>query len=309
MRKNKIGGKNLDVYGVYRISGVNLDNLVNTLKNKGVAIRDFVKSDNKTAVLSVSFADTEKFFAITREMCYNIEKVGEKGRHRFLFKIIRNAGLFIGALMFFAVAALTDDFIFSIDYYGSGSVFSREAEEYLNARGVKPFTRFSEFDLAELSDGILACSDRISFAECVKSGNRLKVNLVLKTEPVKTLGGDSDSLLSDVDGEIEYIKVYRGTALKRAGDRVAVGEAVVGGFAVIKDTEVKTGVIATVSVKAEFYYEYLSEKDGDETTAEIFARAAFGDGEILELTVEKSALSNGDYGYSVKIIYRRILYG
>ncbi|GEM_PF-1792931 len=309
MRKNKIGRKNLELYNVYKISGVNSDNFVNILKNKGVIIKDFVKTDNKNAVISVSFADNEKFFAITREMCYNIKKVGEKGRHRFLLKILRNAGLFIGALLFVAIAAFSDDFIYSVDYYGSGSVYSREVDEYLNSRGVKPFARFSELNLAELSDGILSASDKMSFAECAKSGNRLKITLVLSPDPVKTLGGDKDSLVSSVDGEIEYIKVYRGTALKKAGDRVACGEAVVGGFAVIKETEVKTGVIATVSVKAEFGYNYVSEKDNDEIAAEIFARAAFGDGEILDLTVKKTALSSGNYGYSVKIFYRRIFYG
>ena len=151
MRKNKIGRKNLELYSVYKISGVNLDSLVNTLKNHGVAVKDFVKSDNKNAVISVSFADNEKFFAITREMCYNIEKVGEKGRHRFLLKILRNAGLFIGALLFVLIVAVFDDFIFSIDYYGSGSVYSREVGEYLNSKNVKPFARFSRIDLAELS--------------------------------------------------------------------------------------------------------------------------------------------------------------
>ena len=309
MRKNKVGGKKLELYSVYKISGVNLDNLVNTLKNDGVAIRDFVKSDNKTATVSVSFADNEKFFAITREMCYNIKKVGEKGRHRFLVKILRNAGLFIGAILFLLTAYVSDDFIFSIDYYGSGSVYSREVGAYLNSQNVKPFSRFSGIDLAELSDGILAATDKISFAECAKVGNRLKVNLVLSPQPVKTLDGDKDSLVSQVDGEIEYIKVYRGTALKKAGDRVAAGETVVGGFAVIKETEVKTGVIATVSVKAEYEYKYVSEKDNDEIAAEIFAHAAFGDGEILGLNVDKTALSDGDYEYSVKIFYRRIFYG
>ena len=308
MRKNKIGRKNLDLYSVYKVSGVNSDNLVNNLKNKGIIVRDFIKKDNKNAVISVSFADNEKFFAITREMCYNIKKVGEKGRHRFLLKILRNAGLFFGALLFVAVAAAADDFIFSIDYSGSGSVFSREVGEYLSDRNVKPFTRFSDLNLSELSDGILASSDNLSFAECIKSGNRLKITLVKSPESVKTLGV-KEQIVSDVDGEIEYVKVYRGTALKKAGDKVFAGEAIVGGFAVIKETEVKTGVIATVSVKAEYDYEYVSDKEGDEIIAEIFARAAFGNGEIISLTVEKSALSDGNYGYSVKIFYRRIFYG
>lgn len=308
MRKNKINRKSLNLFVVYKVTGLNLDNLVNILKNKGVTLYDIKKNDGRTLTVSVKYADSEKFFAITRDLCYNVKRIGEKGRFRFALKLFRNLGLLVGAMVFVISSVFADDYILSVDYYGSGKAVSREIGEYLNSRGVCEFSRFSDIDLPTLSDEILKVSDKISFAECVKCGNRLKINLALAESPVKTLDCDGESLVSDVDGEIEYVKVYRGTALKKAGDKVKAGDVICGGFAVIKDTEVKVGVIATVAVKAEYVYTYRSENDGDEEIAEIFALIAFGDGEILSTSTEKTVSESGEYTYKIKIVYRRILY-
>ena len=308
MRKNKINRKKLNLFVVYRITGLNLDNLVNILKNKGVTLYDLRKTSGRTLTVSVNYADSEKFFAITRDLCYNVKRIGEKGRFSFALKLCRNLGLLVGALIFFVSSLFADDIILSVDYYGSGKVISREIDGFLKSRGITEFSRFSDIDLPALSDEILKVSDKISFAECVKYGNRLKINLALAEEPVKTLDCDKESLISDVDGEIEYVKVYRGTALKKAGDNVAAGDIICGGFAVIKDTEVKVGVIATAAIKVSYFYEYESEKDNDEQTAEIFALIAFGDGEILSTETGKSVSETGTYIYKIKIVYRRILY-
>lgn len=309
MRKNKIVGKNLGFYTTYKITGLNLDNLVNILKNKGVILKDIVKKDQKTLIVSVSYLDREKFFAITRELCYNIKKVGARGKYRLALKLARNLGLIIGAVIFAVCSFVIDDFVFSIDYTGSGSVYSREISAFLKSENVTPFTRFSSINLPALSDKILAHTDKISFAECVKVGNRLKVNLVLSEKPIKPLGGDKETLCSDIDGEIEYIKVYRGTALKSVGETVKAGEEILGGFAVIKDTAVKVGIIATVSVKGEFNYVYVSERDGDEYLAEIFAEIELGEKEILSFETTKSVRADNLYEYKVKIVYRKIFYG
>lgn len=309
MRKNKINRKNLGFYTTYKISGLNLDNLVNILKNKGINLRDIVKPSPKTLIVSVSLRDTEKFFAITRELCYNIKKVGERGKYRFALKLTRNLGIIVGAAIFAVFSVFFNDFVFSIDYVGSGSVYAREINAFLASENVKPFSRFSEIDLPALSDKILEKSDKISFAECSKVGNRLKVNLVLSEKPIKTLVGDKETLISDIDGEIEYIKVYRGTALKAVGDRVNAGEAIIGGYAVIKDITVKVGIIATVSVKGEFIYVYESEKDGDETLAAIFAEETLGEREIISSEIYKTVLGDNLYEYKVKIVYRKIFYG
>ncbi|MBO4251318.1 MAG: sporulation protein YqfD [Clostridia bacterium] len=308
MRKNKGIGKNLGLYATYKVTGLNLDNLVNILKNKGIVLRDISKTDFKTLVVTVSLRDSEKFFAITRELCYNIKRIGERGKYRFALKLKRNIGMVIGAVVFAVCCIVADDFVFAIDLSGSGSVYEREVKVLLERENVKPFSRFSGLDIPALSDKILAATDDISFAECVKSGNRLKIHLVLSEKPVRSLVGEKETLISDIDGEIEYIKVYRGTALKTVGDKVKAGESLVSGYAEIKDTALKVGIIATVAVKGEFVYVYESERVGEERIAEMFATAAIGDKEII--SCESVTTEIGEkYEYKVKIVYRKIFYG
>ena len=318
MRKNKRDRKGLGVYYVYRVEGLNLDNLVNNLKNRSVSFKDVKKTGNKRLYIAVNHADIENFFAITEEMCYNIKYIRTVGKWRFLLTLRNNLGLLIGALVFLFSAAITDDVIFKVEYTGTGSVYKREIDDYLRGQDVKPLSRFSGIDLPTLADRILAFSDDLSFAECYKCGNRLVVDTALSEKPLKTLGKNTETLASDIDGVIESVKVYRGTALKKAGEPVAVGEEICSGIVVVKDKTVKAGVIATVSVKAKFYYEYYSKTDGDEDLAELFALITLGDKNVISVETEIfpptedaacETEADNDYRYKVTVTYRKLFYG
>ena len=297
------------MYSVYKVCGLNLGDLVNNLKRKGVSVIDAKKTDDKTLYLAVNYQDREKFFAITDKMCYNITYIRDKGALKFLFALKTCAGLIIGAVAFLIISVLSDDLVFAVEYRGTGSVYKRKTDEFLKSRNVGVFSRFSDIDIPALADGILAYNDGLSFAECYKYGNRLIIYSAVSKTPVKTLNTGSYSLVSDTDGVIESIKVYRGTALKSAGDRVNKGEEICAGYAVIKDKTVNVGVVATVSLKAEFVYGYLSGKDGEENIAEIFAVAAAGEKNVLNVSTEKTATENGEYFYRVTVTYRKLLYG
>ena len=171
-----------------------------------------------------------------------------------------------------------------------------------------PFSRFSRTDLPTLADKIAAFSDNVSFAECVKVGNRLKITLVSAKTTENAVAYDKKELRSDVGGEIEFIKVYRGTALKSAGDKVEAGEPVCAGYAVVKGKTVEVGVIAVVSVKSEYIYVYTSGSDNESDIAEIFARASFG-GDVISVTAAPPVYNGENYEYTVRIIYRRLFYG
>ena len=308
MRKNKVGGKVLSkVFAVYEIRGLNLDYFINTVRNKGIDLYDVKKIDNKRMIVSVSLWKSKKFFAIAKELCYNIKKLREKGRFFPLVSAVRSFGLIIGAIIFCCFSIVTDDLLFDFTFTGSGSVYSNQVKEYLYSNGVKPMVRFSSLDLQRLEDGILASSDRLSFASCQKRGNRLIVNLVLSKEQVKTQDGNIYSLASDCDGVIESIKVYRGTAVKAVGDEVRVGELIVDGYATVKEQTVKINVIAAVTVLAKTQVVYRSDKSEQESNALLFAQAALDGFEIIDFDCAVDS-DGGSYIYTVTARYRRIIY-
>lgn len=309
MRKHSVGGKNLKrlYYTVYEIRGLNLDRLINTLKKRGIGLYDVKKYGVKRLVLAVNGSDNEKFFAITRELCYNVKKVRDKGRLYPALYLFRNLGLVIGAVVFLVAGVFFDDVIFSFSFTGSGSVYKREVTDYLSGRGIKVYSRFSDLDLKTLEDEILAFNPHLSFASCKKDGNRLAINLVLASDGTDVLSGEAKELRSDVDGVIESIKVYRGTAIAGVGDAVTTGQLLVGGYATVNEQTVEINVLACVTIVTEKVTVYSSGSDGDEERAIVFAEESNPELEPISSEVVKTQ-ENGEFIYTVILKYRHVLY-
>lgn len=307
MRTNNVDRESVVlIKSVFEVRGLNLDRFINTVKKRGIALYDIKKYSNKRLVLAVNFKDCQKFFAIGKELCYNIKKLREKGKGYPLLALYRSLGVLIGAIIIAVSAYTFNDFIFGFTFTGSGSVYHREVKDYLKSQGVTEFSRFSAFSLERLEDGILADNPHLSFASCVKVGNRLVVDLALSQDKVGTLDGKVYEFYSDVDGVVENIKVYRGTAVVEKGQAVKKGELLVNGVAIIKDKEVKINVLACVTILSEFKYEYRSNNDGEEERAVTFAEQALCR-EPLDEKVIKSQ-ENGEYIYTVTLTYRHVIY-
>ncbi len=307
MWKNKISRKGLSLLNfTYEINGLNLDRFINTVKKRGIDIMSVKKKANNKLLISIKFSDCEKFFAIAKELCYNIKKVGEGGKAYPLLKLVKNIGITIGSFMIFLISIICSDFIFSIEFTGSGGVCKREIKEYLNKSGITEFSRFSEIDLSVLEDKILSSNDKLSFVGVKKRGNRLIINSVLSTEKVKTLNGNVEALYSDSFGVVDNFKVYRGTALIEKGQTVNVGDLLVDGYATIKEQRVKINVLASVTLICSKDYVYQFNKDGEENTAMLLAEAEFTDKEIIDSHV--SVKHDGNcFVYTVSVRYKHVL--
>lgn len=306
MRKNSFGYENVRAYCTYRVRGVNLDALLNTLARRGVEIEKAEKTDPKTLFITLKFSEKRKFFAIISELCYtDIKRVKTFGRDYPLVFLFKNAGLILGAIIFIVSSFFIGDRIFSVTYKGSGKTLYREAEAYLNKEGVAPFTRFSEINLETLADGILASSPRLSFVSCTKRGNRLVVELVLSEKERGVLRGDCKELLAEEDGVVESIKVYRGTAKVKAGDSVKKGEILATGTAMVGEEETFVGLIGSATLLVEKNFTYYSENDGEEKIAEMLAENRYGDNGCGSSVIKTE--ENGEYKYVVAITYRRVL--
>ncbi len=312
MRKNKIDRKNLknadaSLYVLYRIKGNNLDGLVNSLQKKGIGVYRVRKTDGKTIIIGIKFRDSEKFFAICNNLWYtDIKKVKEYGKALPFLRLIRNFGVVVGAALFICVASFLDGFIMKIDYVGTGAVCKREVREFLSERGIVEYSRFPDGDLKNLSAEILANNPRLVYASCQKRGNRLIIELALRQNAEKSVTVIKEPLISDVNGVIEEIKVYRGSATVKVGDAVNAGDMIAEPYAEINGVKIEEGLLAYVAIKTDFYYEYFSESDDREEESVIFAENALGE-RYTESSVEKTKGQKG-FIYKVRLSYKRILY-
>lgn len=307
MRKNQVGRKGIGgAYTEFEVKGLNLDRFINTVQKRGVDLYDVKKTAKNCIIVSVSLWKSQKFFAIAEELCYNIKKVREKGRTLPIVKLARSFGLIIGAVIFTLISVFYNDVIFSFSFSGSGSLYKREVQNYLYSNGVKPMVRFSDIDLERLEDGILADNPHLSFASCKKSGNRLVIELVLSQDKRPSLDDSIYSLTSDVDGVIESVKVYRGTALFSVGDSVKKGDVIVDGYAVVKEQTVKINVLAYCTLKVQKVFNYQTDRDGCEDFAVALALSELDEKEVITYSVQVSADANG-YNYVVTTEYRHVI--
>ncbi len=302
MRKNTNTINNIkEVYEVYEIKGLNLDRLVDKLYKNGITLYDVNKISNKKMNIRIKKAQTQKFFAITKEMCYTKRKIKTMGKGYPIFYLIKNLGVTIGIVLFIALSIFFNDVIFSFSFSGSGSIYQNNVIEYLNLCGIKEFSRFSSIDLSSLSDAIVKNNANVLFAQCSKKGNRLHVELIKKEQDIQ-ISGQSKSLVSNCEGILQEVKVYRGTAVKNVGDKVSVGDVIVDGYATIKDKIVETNVIATAYVKVFENFTYTSYLDNDSEKAIEYARLLCENQDCIVENLVKID-QNGKYIYQVTISY------
>ena len=294
------------VFFVCEVNGLNQSRLLDKLKNANINVYNVKKSTDKSMIVWIKAQDYKNFFAISKEMCYNVKKLKTTGLFAPISYLIFNPGLIIGALIFLAINIYFSGIIFSFSFEGSGKVEKRQITEYLYSQNVKPLTSFNNLDLKSLSDKILANNDNLSFAEVKKQGNRLIVYTVLAEGTKKPQQGPIYSLLSDVDGVVEEIKVYRGSAVVTQGQSIKKGDLLVDGYSVIKDKPITVNVIAKITVLAKYEFKYYSKNDKEENYALIFAEQSLGEKTITDRKITKTFDGKG-YIYEIELYYKHII--
>ena len=304
MRKNSVAEKGLKVYETFKVRATNKEMLLNALARRGVEVVKATQKDAKTLLITVKFSEKQKFFAITKELCYtDTVSVKLSGRDKPLLLAVKSFGLIVGAAIFMLLSAFFGDFILSEEFTGSGKILKREIPEILQSCGVKEFSRFSSFDLKEAEKKILTGSPRLSFVSCTRRGNRLIIDSVLSEKEKDTLTGNVKELLAEEDGVIEKLKVYRGEAKLKEGDAVKKGDLIADGTATIGEKRVFVGVVARVVINTKKTFAYYSEAPEEEDICLTLAKERFGE-DCAEEKITVTEEENG-FVYTAELYYLR----
>ena len=294
----------------YEILGLNQDRLIAELKKRDFTLYNIKKLNNKAMLISVSLRESTNFFAITKNLCYNIKKIRTYGKGLPIYKLAKNVGLFIGALCFLALSVISNDYLFDFEFTGSGSIYKGQVLEYLEERGIEKFSRFSSFDTARLEDEILAISPNLTFVSVGKRGNTLSVYMTLKKDSQNVIMGKSLQLLANESGIVESIKVYRGTALVGVGDAVKEGDMLVEGYVYIKEERVQTGVLAYVTLLKTQTFSYRLDGSDKGELAKVLAEQELPTNQVISSQVSVKQVSGKQnlFEYLVTVEYRIVLY-
>lgn len=259
-----------------------------------------VKYVKNGCFLTIDAVDEQKFFAISRNMCYNVERIGYTGRFAFFKKLLKSAGAVLGAAAFITFVCLCDAVVGEIVYKGDAAAFRRQIVSVLKLNGVEK-GKICKADCSSLGEKIVISTDGISYATVTKSGRRIIVDVKSDEEKLDPIDVSKDEILSPADGKILRLNVLSGIAVVKIGDEVKKGQPIISGQYVHDDKTIKTYALGEAVIETKFVYEYESAGKGKqyENRAVALGKAKLGETEIISTAIELD--ESGE-----KIIYRAI---
>ena len=298
-----------EVYAEYLVEGFNVETFLNKLEKEEVELKWVKKTKNKGCKVSVKLKDEQKFFAISKKLCYNVKKIKNRGKLLWLYNLLISPGIIVGCLLFIAISVFVNDLVLGFTFVGNGKVYSEQVTKYLNENGITQMRRFSQIDLKKVSNKILADNENFSFVSCQKVGNRIRIELVLAENKTHVNLNNNKDLICSVDGVVDKIYLYRGTSLVGEGDEVKKGDVLVAGYAEIRENRVEVNALAVVIVKIEESYTYILQGEFEEENAKLLAlnEKEYGQDELEVKSILKQKI-NDKYYYKVDVEYKISLY-
>lgn len=252
----------------YKISGGRLEYLLKWLHDKNVEIRD-VKVDESAIFLTIEQKDSKKLFAISSNMCYNIKKIGYKGKYAPIKILSEKIGLAIGGILFIIGAVISDNSIKDVVYLADAAEFKSEIEREIAGEITSGVFRVFENDYSAVAERIAKSSEEIAFISVKKSGKRLIVEAHRAKEEPQVKAIKKDKIVSTVNGTVGRITVLGGTARVGVGDEVKAGDVIIDGGYTHGDKSGETYALGEAEIICEYEYEY----EGVGEDAAIISRA------------------------------------
>ncbi len=279
----------------YTVKGVKMKDLPIYLHQKNVAIYGYKQKQENIFIVTIDYQDRRKFFAISKNMCYNILKVNYRGLLSPVYTTLKYIGVSIGVLLFTINCFTLNDFVYDVDCTGSGSLYKNEIISIAKDYGIYKGAKYSKANVDLLRLKLLSHKERLSFVSIEKRGNTVIINSMVSNTELGTLEKNVQPITCTIDGVVESAIVLSGTLLVNVGDKVKGGTVLIGAYTVGKDeVEYPTYVVGRVTVIEEKVKFFKSNKFDDDTIKNFISIAKFlQDNEVVSCTTKTDA--NGVY--------------
>lgn len=181
-------------------------------------------------------------FHLVRSDCKKVEKFFSE--HRIEYEILRESGLYflaekyrkrygilIGAFLFAAIIILSEQFIWTVNISGNGSIPEKVVEERLRELGCGVGTYIKGIDFTALHNEYLLRFDDTAWIAVNMHGTVANVEMIERKSPEKAADESVPyNLVAREDGIIEYMEILRGQPVARENELVRRGELLASGI-------------------------------------------------------------------------------
>ena len=291
------------LYDCIQIDGLLPERALLRLKRAGIPLYNIQRIATDKIRLRVRRKDMRKIAAIYPQAgvmdvrsAYTFSRIEGVGVAKIVDFCKNRVGFLLGAMAFCILTLAADTFVFGIEFVGT-DVYAREVAQALDENGIRLFAPYKA-GREDMITAKLLSLDYVDFCSVAKQGGRMRVEM--RTSPFTAPLLATGQMQAKHTGEILAITALRGTALKKAGETVCVGETLVGDWFSVEGTgQVRVEPIARVKIAC--VYEGLHPHAS--STQQAFAEAYLA----LQLTdkdeIVETSITQIDDGFHVKMKY------
>ena len=292
------------LYERIQIEGLMPQRALLRLRRAGIPLYHIQKTQKNCICLQVERRDLTRVFSLypqtlegkTDYRPYTVKRLGGVGLAKAVDFCKNRLGFVLGGLLFCVTTLAADSFVFGVEIVGSQE-YRREVMQALEENGIELFAPYKA-GKEDLVTAKLLSLDYVEFCSVQKAGNRVRVEI--RTSPFSINPLKRGPMQAKHSGELISLTVLKGTAVKKAGDKVTAGETLVQDVLTTQEGE-QVRVEAIARARISCVYEGVHEDAATEEEAFAKAYLSLALGEKDELTSKQ--ITQTEKGFHVKITY------
>ena len=252
-------------YAIIRAEGLCTARFLKRIANAGIPVSDVRKCGDASILFTIPARRFFELRKLKKGLPLRIRIVGRGGLPFLIGRLKRRPVLWVGSVLLFLAIAILSMRIWIIRIGDTDRVDPDEIIELLAERGIRPGASLKGPILITAANDLSAQIHDAAWIGLDREGVLLKVNVVesLPESPKRTDRVPSD-IVAERDGVVTTIRVMRGQARVKVGDRVSAGDVLISGNVLYKEQSVDMAadgiVYAAVQYRAEVeLYDRITE--------------------------------------------------
>lgn len=213
---------------ICELFGLNLDNVLNTLKSKDIKIYNITKNANCNYKITINHKNYTKIVKICNNFGIECKKLKEYGINNLIKTVLQRIGIFIGVCISILFVLFFSGFVWQVEVRLSGTqtelINDKIMLEYLSNKDVSIGKRINSIDVDDVERDILLNYPTISNVQVEKRGVKVYVygDIIQEYED-----NEKNAICADKDGIIEEIRLNAGNIVVQIGNVVRKGDVII----------------------------------------------------------------------------------
>ena len=220
-----------------RLEGLGAEKLINGLWKEGVPLSGIRRTKKRGVDVTVPQAHFRRVKEEAREKGFQVTVLRASYQQKIKKALRKRWGIGAGMAAGLCLAVLTLSCVWQVEMVDAGK-YAGEVRLFLEEKGIRPWMRQKDVDTAKLQEQLLWRLPEVKWVFVKMTGVKLQVKLEEGVAARKEKEGPGD-IVAAMDGVMERLTVFSGTAMCKEGDVVHKGQVLIKGEETDKDGQVR----------------------------------------------------------------------